>query len=70
MDNAVKYTPEYGKIRVEAEVLGMFVRLSVSDTGIGIAPEHMNDVFQRFSERKRYTMKKVSESVCIWQERL
>ena len=39
MDNAVKYTPEYGKIRVEAEVLGMFVRLSVSDTGIGIAYE-------------------------------
>lgn len=36
MDNAVKYTPEYGKIRVEAEVLGMFVRLSVSDTGIGL----------------------------------
>ena len=70
MDNAVKYTPEYGKIRVEAEVLGMFVRLSVSDTGIGIAPEHMNDVFSGFSERKRYTMKKVSESVCIWQERL
>ena len=34
------YTPEYGKIRVEAEVLGMFVRFSVSDTGIGIAPEH------------------------------
>jgi signal transduction histidine kinase len=53
MDNAVKYTPEYGKIRVEAEVLGMFVRLSVSDTGIGIAPEHMNDVFQRFFREKK-----------------
>ena len=70
MDNAVKYTPEYGKIRIEAEVLGMFVRLSVSDTGIGIAPEHMNDVFQRFFREERYTMKKVSESVCIWQERV
>ncbi|MDY2995720.1 MAG: HAMP domain-containing sensor histidine kinase [Faecalimonas sp.] len=53
MDNAVKYTPEYGKIRVEAEVLGMFVRLSVSDTGIGIAPEHMNDVFQRFFREEK-----------------
>ena len=51
--NAVKYTPEYGKIRVEAEVLGMFVRLSVSDTGIGIAPEHMNDVFQRFFREEK-----------------
>lgn len=53
MDNAAKYTPEYGKIRVEAEVLGMFVRLSVSDTGIGIAPEHMNDVFQRFFREEK-----------------
>ena len=69
MDNAVKYTPEYGKIRVEAEVLGMFVRLSVSDTGIGIAPEHMNDVFQRFfREEKVHNAKGVGIGLYLARE--
>lgn len=48
VDNAVKYTPEGGRIDISVERLEMFTKISVRDTGIGISPEHMNDIFKRF----------------------
>lgn len=48
LDNAVKYTPEGGNIRVSVRPWQFYTRIDISDTGIGIAPEHYNDVFQRF----------------------
>ena len=48
LDNAVKYTPEGGAIKVSSEVAGDKVLLSISDTGIGIAPENLNKIFDRF----------------------
>jgi heavy metal sensor kinase len=48
MDNAAKYTPRGGSIRVGVTRRDGFAVASVSDTGIGIVPEDMPRVFDRF----------------------
>ncbi len=49
LNNAVKFTPEGGQIILEAQVLPTGgVRLTFSDTGIGIAPENISRLFQPF----------------------
>ncbi len=49
LSNAAKFT-DAGSITLRAEVDGDFVRLSVADTGIGIAPEHFDRVFEEFRQ--------------------
>ncbi len=46
--NAVKYTPKDGRVDIRAEVEGERLRVSVSDTGIGIAPEDQERIFEKF----------------------
>ncbi|MCL2819590.1 MAG: HAMP domain-containing histidine kinase [Oscillospiraceae bacterium] len=48
VDNAIKYTDKGREITVSANVDGSFARLSVSDEGIGIKPEVLPYVFDRF----------------------
>lgn len=48
LSNAYKYTPEEGHIRVTVQPNGGFVVCSVSDTGIGIAPEEQERLFTKF----------------------
>lgn len=48
LDNAVKYTPMDGKIMIGAEELEEFVKISISDTGMGIEEKKIPLVFQRF----------------------
>ncbi len=48
LDNAVKFTPENGKVTVGAEIAGNFVAVTVSDTGIGIPPEEIERLGERF----------------------
>ena len=48
LDNAIKYTPEGGRVSLSASWDADRVVLSVSDTGIGIAPEDLPYVFDRF----------------------
>ena len=48
LDNAVKFTPSGGHVRMRAERSLPGVRLVVEDTGIGIEPQHLAHVFERF----------------------
>lgn len=48
LDNAVKYTPPGGHIRVRARDDGRTVRLEVEDDGPGIEPRHRARLFERF----------------------
>jgi heavy metal sensor kinase len=48
LDNAIKYTPEGGRVAVEVRTVANRARLTVTDTGVGIAPEHREMIFDRF----------------------
>lgn len=48
LSNALKFTPEGGRVHVGASLLGDRVFVSVSDTGVGIAQEEIAHVFERF----------------------
>jgi GAF domain-containing protein len=50
LSNAVKFTPEGGRIEVGAVPKDGFVEISVSDTGVGIAPEDQEAVFEEFRQ--------------------
>lgn len=47
-DNAIKYNHKNGKVMVNIQNENGIVVLSVEDTGIGIAPEHQERIFERF----------------------
>jgi signal transduction histidine kinase len=48
VSNAIKYTPPGGHVVVRVSVEGESVLLEVADTGVGIAPEYLPHIFDRF----------------------
>jgi len=50
LSNAIKFTPEGGRIEVGAALGNGAVEVSVSDTGVGIAPEDLEAVFEEFRQ--------------------
>ena len=50
LSNAVKFTPEGGRIGIEARQADGVVELSVTDTGVGIAPEDQARIFEEFRQ--------------------
>jgi signal transduction histidine kinase len=50
LDNAIKFTPSGGQVDIRLEHLGSVAQITVTDTGIGIAPEFLPQVFDRFSQ--------------------
>jgi len=46
--NAIKYTPDGGSIVVDGRMLPGFVEITITDTGIGIAPENHSRIFEKF----------------------
>ncbi len=50
LSNAVKFTPKGGRIGIECDDYWDFVRVSVTDTGIGIGPEDQKVIFDEFRQ--------------------
>ena len=48
LENAIKYTPEGGAVWVNVRGDGDRVLINVTDTGIGISPDDLNHIFQKF----------------------
>ena len=50
LSNALKFTPEGGRVEVRAGMVDGMAEVSVTDTGVGIAPEDHEAVFQEFRQ--------------------
>lgn len=48
LSNAIKYNRQGGSVMVSCEIVGNYVRVTVADTGIGIASERRPEIFQAF----------------------
>jgi signal transduction histidine kinase len=59
LENAVKYSPGGGPILVAVEMLKGEVQIAVSDEGLGIEPQHLQHVFDRFYQADSASTRKV-----------
>jgi len=50
VSNAINITPEGGMVAIKSRDLGLAVEVMISDTGPGIAPHHLEHVFDKFSQ--------------------
>src|SRR5205085_7059465 len=50
LSNAIKFTPEGGRVLLKAEAETKYVTISVMDTGVGVAREEQDLVFQKFRQ--------------------
>jgi two-component system, OmpR family, phosphate regulon sensor histidine kinase PhoR len=48
LSNALNYSPEGGEVKISARVLGDFMEIKVADQGIGIPPEEIPRIFEKF----------------------
>jgi PAS domain S-box-containing protein len=55
LTNAIKFTPNGGQVQVLLQRVNSHLELSVSDTGIGIPPNYLPHVFDRFSQKDTST---------------
>jgi chemotaxis protein histidine kinase CheA len=52
LSNAIKFTPEGGRVTLRARAEGRFIVVEVQDTGIGIAEEDRETIFEKFRQAK------------------
>jgi signal transduction histidine kinase len=62
VENAVKYSPAGGPIVIAVEVHADAVQIGVTDRGIGIQPEHLDRIFDRFYQVDNASTRKVGGS--------
>ncbi|MCG9896053.1 MAG: ATP-binding protein [Fimbriimonadaceae bacterium] len=48
LNNAIKYSPEGGDVVIHCKVEGEWLKFGIEDQGIGIPPDHLDKVFERF----------------------
>lgn len=62
VSNAVKYTPEGGRLDIATSVVGGFANLIFKDSGIGIDPENLSHIFDRFYRVKGKAIRHITGS--------
>jgi len=58
LSNAIKFTPRSGQVQVLLRHCGSDVQVTVSDTGVGIEPEFLGHVFERFRQADASTTRR------------
>ncbi len=58
LSNAIKFTPKGGKVQIVLERVNSHIEISVADTGIGIKPEFLPQIFERFHQMDASTTRK------------
>lgn len=48
IENSIKFTPEQGKVDISSEIQNKTVKITVSDSGVGIPKDEIQNVFERF----------------------
>jgi len=60
VSNAINYSPEGGKVRLTGRGLGDYLEIKVEDTGVGIPPEELPKIFDKFYRVKHPKTRKVT----------
>jgi two-component system phosphate regulon sensor histidine kinase PhoR len=60
ISNAINYSPEGGNVTVTAQGLGEYMEIKVEDTGVGISPEELPKIFDKFYRVKHPKTRKVT----------
>jgi signal transduction histidine kinase len=65
VENAIKFTNPGGSVCVSASRKGNDIEVAVTDTGIGISPEHLPRIFDRFWQAKESAYKGIGLGLAI-----
>ena len=60
ISNAINYSPEGGQVSVSAQGLGEYMKIKVEDTGVGISPEELPKIFDKFYRVKHPKTRQVT----------
>jgi CheY-like chemotaxis protein len=58
VSNAIKFTPKGGTVTVALRTVGERAEITVADTGIGIPPESLSEIFERFRQGSSMTTRR------------
>ncbi|MBN1134487.1 MAG: sensor histidine kinase [Methanosarcinaceae archaeon] len=62
LNNAIKFTPTGGNVEISSVEFNNFLEMRIKDTGIGIAPDHVDKIFDKFYQIDSTSTRKVGGS--------